>query len=482
MNPLFYTDFYKVDHRRQYPAGTEYIYSNWTARYSRLPGVRGSVVFGIQYFVKEFLQKRFAEFFNTPKDVVLKEYQRRMDTSLGAGAITTEHLAALHDLGYLPVRIKALKEGTVCPLRTPMLTIVNTKPEFYWVTNFLETLLSNVIWHPMTSATIAHEYRKLLDGYAGMTSDMPDFVGWQGHDFSMRGQSSVEASAASGGGHLLSFTGTDTIPALAFLEEYYNANAEKELIGGSVPATEHSVMCTGGKETELDTYRRLITEVYPKGIVSIVSDTWDYWKTLTQVSLSLKEQILAREGKLVFRPDSGDPVKIICGDREELGNEAAFDGTVQTLWNIFGGTINSKGYKQLDPHVGVIYGDSITFDRCKAICEGLERKGFATTNVVFGIGSYTYQHVTRDSLGFAMKATWSQVNGLAHELFKTPATDVGVKFSAKGLLRVNDDLSLSESVTSDEEKQGLLELVYEDGKLLREETLAEIRARLATQR
>src|SRR5665213_3253243 len=478
--PMLYSDFYKVDHRRQYPEGTEFVYSNLTARGSRLSGVDHVVVFGIQYFLMDYLIRRFNDgFFKQPKEKVLKQYQRRMDTSLGAGTITVEHIAALHDLGYLPVRVKALPEGTLVPLRVPLLTIINTLPEFYWVTNFLETILSNATWHPMTAATIAHQYRVLLDKYAAETSDIPEFVQWQGHDFSMRGQSSFEASVASGGGHLLSFTGTDTIPAIDWLEHFYGANAETELIGGSVPATEHSVMCLGGKDTEADTYRRLITEVYPKGIVSIVSDTWDYFEVLNTTIRGLKDVIMARDGKVVIRPDSGNPTKIICGDPEAPEGSLERKGTIQILWDIFGGTVNSKGFKQLDPHIGAIYGDSITLDRCQAICNGLAKNGFASTNIVFGIGSYTYQYVTRDTFGFAIKATYGVVKGQPVELFKQPKTDNGIKNSAKGLLRVNADLTLSESVTIEEETQGLLETVFEDGVMVKTYTLQEIRTRLA---
>lgn len=479
MNPLFYTDMYKTGHHLQYPKGTEYVYSNLTARYSRLEGMDKVVVFGIQWFLKEFLIDRFHDdFFSEKKEDVVREYTRRINTSLGPNKIGTAHLEALHDLGYLPLKIKALPEGTLCPLRVPILTIVNTKPEFYWLTNFLETLISNALWHPMTSATIAHEYRKVLDDFAARTSDMPEFVDWQGHDFSMRGHTSLQSSMTSAAGHLLSFTGTDTIPGIEFFEQYYLANADEELIGGSVPATEHSVMCFGGKESELETFRRLITEVYPTGIVSIVSDTWDYWKVITQTLRELKDVILARDGKVVIRPDSGDPVKILCGDHELHSDDPARAGTIEKLWEIFGGTTNSKGYKQLNPKIGCIYGDSITLDRAKTICALLEHKGFASTNVVFGIGSYTYQYVTRDSLGFAMKATWGVIDGKPIEVYKTPLTDVGVKYSAKGRLCVNEDLTLSECVSAAEEETGLLQVVFEDGVLFRETILSEIRKRL----
>jgi nicotinamide phosphoribosyltransferase len=477
--PMLYKDGYKVDHRSQYPIGTEYVYSNITPRGSRIEGINEVVVFGIQYFIKDYLLRRFNEgFFKQPKDKVVAAYKRRIDNYLGPDAVTFKHIGDLHDLGYLPIRIKALAEGTLCPMRIPLLTIVNTDPRFFWLTNFLETILCNVIWGGTTSATTAYQYRKLLDAYAQRTSDIPDFVQWQGHDFSMRGMFGLEPALISGAAHLLSFTGTDTIPAIDFHETFYNANSDKELIGGSVAATEHSVMCLGGDETEEATYRRLLTKVYPKGIVSIVSDTWDYWKVLTQVLTSIKDLVMGREGKLVVRPDSGDPVKIICGDPDALKDSPAYLGSIEILWRTFGGVINSKGYKQLDSHIGLIYGDSITLERCKNICKGLEEKGFASTNVVFGIGSYTYQYVTRDTFGFAMKATWGMIDGKPVDIYKDPKTDSGIKKSAKGLLRVNEDLTLSEEVTSSQEKEGLLQTVFENGKIIKEYSLAEIRTRL----
>lgn len=476
---ILYKDFYKADHRRQYPPNTTKVYSNFTARISRKSGIDNVVVFGIQYFIKDFLIRRFDQsFFRAPKDQVIAKYKRRMDTSLGKDSIDTKHLEALHDLGYLPIIIKALDEGTVCPLKIPVLTITNTHPDFAWVPNFLETIISNALWHPITSATIAFQYRKILEKYAKETSSIPELVKWQGHDFSMRGQTSFEASLASGGAHLTSFTGTDTIPAIDWLEHFYNADAEKELIGGSVPATEHSVMCLGGMETEFDTYKRLITEVYPSGFVSIVSDTWNYWRVLDQTIRTLKPEIMARNGKVVIRPDSGDPETIICGDLNAAEGSLERKGTMEILWDVFGGIVNEKGFRQLDPHIGVIYGDSITLERCAAICARLKEMGFASTNMVFGIGSYTYQYVTRDTFGFAMKATYGEVDGKAKEIFKDPLTDGGVKKSAKGLLRVNQDMTLSECVTPDEESQGLLKTVFLDGNHLNPTSLAKIREKI----
>lgn len=482
INPALLIDGYKADHRRQYPEGTEFVYSNLTPRQSRIDGIGEIVFFGLQYFIKEYLIDRWkTNFFDEPRELVLAEYKRRMDNYLGKNAVPCEHIAELHNLGYLPIKIKALKEGTLCPIGVPVLTIINTIPKFFWLTNYFETLMSNILWKPITSATTAFQYRKKFEQYAEKTGYDKSFVQWQGHDFSFRGMSGNEDSLMSGGAHLLSFTGTDTIPAIDFLENYYNADSDKELIAGSVPATEHSVMSMGDEESEIKTFKRLITELYPNGIVSIVSDTWDFWKVMTEYLPALKQEILAREGRVVIRPDSGDPVKIICGDMEtphSLLTNAQIKGAYELLWDIFGGTINEKGYKILNPKVGMIYGDSITLERQKQILERLEAKGFAASNLVLGIGSFTYEYVTRDTFGFAMKATWGQVNGIAKNIFKNPKTDSGFKKSAKGMLMVykeNNNLKLKDNCTSDEENSGLLEVVFENGKLIREVTLAEIR-------
>jgi nicotinamide phosphoribosyltransferase len=481
-SPIHFSDFYKTDHARQAPDGTTGIYANMTPRGSRIEGIDKVVVFGFQYFVLEYLIKRFnRDFFEQPKDLAVRRYKRRLDNALGKDAVEVSRWEKLHDLGYLPLHIKALNEGLLCPMRVPALTIRETHPDFYWLPTWMETLLSTVTWHPMTSATIAHQYRVLIDAYAVETSDIPNFADWQGHDFSMRGHTSVESSCVSGMAHLLSFTGTDTIPAIDFLEEYYFANSDEELVGGSVPATEHSVMCLGSKETEFETYKRLISKVYPKGFISIVSDTWDYWKILTEVLPALKAEIMARDGRVVIRPDSGDPVKIICGDPDAPKGSPAHKGTIELLYEAFGGEKNSKGYIQLDTHIGAIYGDSITLQRAKEILEGLKSKGFASTNIVFGIGSFTYQYVTRDTFGFAVKATSGIINGERVAIFKDPKTDSGLKRSAKGLLRVNADFSLSEDVTEDEEKEGLLETIFDNGVAYNLQTLTEIRKRLAEQ-
>jgi nicotinamide phosphoribosyltransferase len=306
-------------------------------------------------------------------------------------------------------------------------------------------------------------------------------VYWQGHDFSFRGMSGIEDACISAAGHLLSFYGTDSVPAIDFHELYYKADSDNELVGGSVPATEHSVMCMGTKDNEIGTFERLIVELYPKGIVSIVSDTWDFWKVITEFLPELKSKILARDGKVVIRPDSGDPVKIIVGDKDATPGSPEYKGAIECMWEIFGGTVTDKGYKLLDSHIGLIYGDSITLQRQKAILEGLKEKGFASFNVVLGIGSYTYEYVTRDTYGFAMKATYGEVNGEGRNIFKDPKTDDGTKKSAKGLLavhQVDGKLSLKDQCSWEEEKEGLLQTVFENGKVVNEQSLRQIRERI----
>jgi len=388
-------------------------------------------------------------------------------------------------LGYLPLRIKALPEGSRVNMRVPVLTVINTDPRFFWLTNYIETVLSAELWKSCTTATIAYEYKRLLMQYAVKTGAPLDFVPVQGHDFSSRGMSGIYDAAQSGVGHLTSFIGTDSVASIDYAEEYYNATG---VIGVSVPATEHSVMCMGTENSELDTFKRLICELYPSGVVSVVSDTWDFWRVITEFTVALKSEILARQpnalglAKLVFRPDSGDPVKIICGDPDAEVGSPAYKGAVECLWEVFGGTTTDQGYKVLNERVGLIYGDSITLDRAQRILEGLEAKGFASNNLVFGIGSFTYNYLTRDTFGFAVKATWGQVNGVGRELFKDPITDSGVKKSAKGLLRIEESengFTLFDEQIAEQEQGGALKTVFENGKLQYECTLDQIRERLS---
>jgi nicotinamide phosphoribosyltransferase len=442
------------------------------------------VLFGLQYFLQRFLMDDIQQdFFDRPKDEVLAKYARRINGYLGPNQIGVDHVADLHDLGYLPLRFSSLPEGTLCPLRVPMFVVENTLDEFFWLTNCYETLASTSIWQPCTSATTAYRFRKMLNHYAQLTGTDPEFVGWQGHDFSMRGLPGIEAAAASGAAHLLSFVGTDTIPSLDFIEQYYWGNEPEDyLIGGSVAATEHSVMCAGGHKTELETFERLL-DLYPTGIVSVVSDTWDLWKVCTEILPKLKDKIMARDGKLVIRPDSGNPADILCGDPEARRHSPVNKGVVELLWDVFGGTTNGNGFRMLDEHIGTIYGDAITYDRGDEIMGRLARKGFASGNAVFGVGSFSYQYVTRDTYGFAMKATWADVNGEERNLFKKPITDNGEKFSATGRLAVKryeptGEIYVVEEATPEDEAESLMQPKWEDGKFLTRTSISQIRETL----
>jgi nicotinamide phosphoribosyltransferase len=508
MNPLLLTDGYKTGHHQQYPKGTTLVYSNFTPRSNKYgpKGADNVVSFGQQMIMKQIHEAFQNEFFSKPKEEVCGEMKRELSLYLGTDYDVT-HFEKLHDLGYLPINVKGIEEGTLVPIKVPVLTIYNTHPDFFWVTNYLETIISNLLWKPMTSATIAHTYRKVLTKWQEKTDkERGWFIDWQGHDFSMRGMDSVDATIASGLGHLTSFSGTDSLPAIYGARKFYG---EEGFVGGSVNATEHSVMCAGGVDDEVGTFRRLL-ETYPTGILSVVSDTWDLWKVCTEHVVTLKEEILSRDGKLVIRPDSGDPVDILCGinsrvlwtdsdSASKTSEHPSYKGVIELLWDVFGGTINEQGYKVLDSHIGAIYGDSITIDRADEICARLEAKGFASTNVVLGIGSFTYQFNTRDTFGFAMKATYvelTQMVGVStigdggvydvpettgREIFKDPITDDGTKKSATGLLCVEEidgKILLYDKVNWATEDTGLLQTIYIDGKFFNQTTLTEIRARL----
>jgi len=481
LSAMLLCDFYKLSHREMYPEKTEVVYSTWTPRTSRIKDINEVVVAGNQAFVKEFLVDFFNQnFFNRDKETVIKEYARIVKYTLGVQEPKTQHIEELHDLGYLPLLIKALPEGTVVPTRVPTLTIQNTNPKFFWLTNYIETLASCELWPIYTSATLANEYRKVLNKAAMETVGNTEFVQFQGHDFSMRGMSGLYSAMKSGMGHLLSFTGTDTIPAIMAAEYYYNANVEKELVGTSIPATEHSVQCT--YDNDMEYFETIITKVHPSGFVSIVSDGRDFWDVIGNVIPALKDKILARDGRVVVRPDSGDPVKIICGDPNGK-TELERKGAIQALWDIFGGTYTDKGYKVLDSHIGLIYGDAITLERAKQIINNLKEKGFASINVVFGIGSFTYQYNTRDTFGFALKATACVIDGVDKQIFKDPKTDDGVKKSQKGKVLVfrdkNNKIVFVDGCNLNvEQDNNLLRPIFENGKMLNIESFSQIRERL----
>jgi nicotinamide phosphoribosyltransferase len=477
---LMETDAYKLDHRRQYEPGTEFVYSNLTARDSRIPDVDWTVFFGLQAYIADLVD-RWQRFFVADVDEVCRAYEARVTDILGPNGVGSDHIRDLHGYGHLPLRFRALPEGTVTPLGVPYLTVENTDSRFFWLTNYIETDMSAALWQPITSATTAWRNRCLLDERADASGVDLTAVDWQGHDFSARGMAGMAAASPSGAAHLLSFTGTDSLSSLDWIDRFYPGSPEGTVIGGSVPATEHSVMTSGGPEGEMATFERLL-DLYPNGIVSVVSDSFDLFQVLTEFLPKLKERIISRDGKLVIRPDSGDPELILCGDPSAPEGSPDRKGVVNLLAETFGAQENAAGYRELDPHVGVIYGDSINFERAGSITANLMRQGYVSTTAVFGFGSYTYQFVTRDTFSLAVKATWVQVDGQGRDIFKDPATGAG-KRSAKGRLAVlggmDGSMALVQRATADQEANSRLRTVFDDGRFVdAPATFAKVRAEL----
>ena len=475
-------DFYKTDHISQYPEGLTYMYSNMTARSGRLSnvdGLGGIVITNISGFCQEYLIDCFDEtFFNAPKEEAVSYYEGLVRTGSDP-KFNADHVRDLHDLGYLPLRVKSLPEGSLVPYGTPSVTIQNTHSDFAWLVNTIETVMSAEISSPICSATSYLAYFKLFNEYASMTCDDNSHTPFQGHDFSFRGMGSrAEAAACSfatlgAGSH-----GTDTLPALQYAIDYYGADPDT-FFAGSIPATEHSVMSSGGDDPrdQLLHLRRLLTEVYPTGMFAAVLDTWDFWKVITEILPELKHEIMTRNGKFVCRPDSGDPVLMICGNQDaDTSWERA--GLIESLWGIFGGSTNSKGYKVLDSHIGAIYGDAITPYRAEKILKQLQEKGFSSSNIVFGIGSYTYKYVTRDTHGMAVKATHTVINDMTVNLFKDPKTDDGTKKSAKGLMMVSQTgkvFQTKQECTVKEERRGCLQTIFLNSEIINPPTLESMR-------
>ena len=532
------TDAYKLGHGLQDPQGITLKYSNLTPRSDRLfKAIQGFdhkvVVFGVQGGWQEIVEIWDRSFFSQPKEKAIERYKRRVDGMIGLDVIPVDKMERLHDLGYLPLSLRSIDEGARIGMKVPVLTLESTNDDFSWLTNYLETIVSNTLWKSITNATIAFEYKRLLTKFAKLTGSDLDLVQFQAHDFSARGMSGPEDAARSGAAHLAAGnSGTDTVSAIDYLEDYYGADSTKELVGVSVPATEHAVSSSNILlrqrdaladpellETE-ESARQLaeamflydyITKLHPTGIASYVADTYDYWHVLTEIlpHTMMKTAIMKRDGKLVIRPDSGDPVKIICGLTEgeyrrtrdgvayplEAWDGAAFKGgydpipehivkgSIEVLYDIFGGTVTETGHKLLDSHIGLIYGDSITLERAEKILQRLADKGYASGNVVFGVGSYTYQCNTRDTFGTAMKATYVEINGEGIEIYKDPATGDKLKKSAKGLLRVsieNGEYVLHDQQTKDQAygPDNELKERWRDGKWISRTSLQEVRGRL----
>ena len=487
-NAMLLCDFYKACHNMMLPKGMTKSVSYFTPRMSRVEMWQSVVHFGLQSFCQTYLIEYFnGSFFYRDKEDVMEEYTRIMDNCFGKGAYDPSQIAALHDLGYLPVEIVSVPEGTLVPMHVPMFGITNTHPDFAWVPQALESLISAEMWHPMLAATVGYTYRQIVNDWYDRTCDdnIPRARALGNFDF--RGEECLQSAVKAAGGWCLSFLNTATVPAIPWLEEMYNCDCTKEPVAFGSPSTEHAVMCSnyavdGDEETLI---RRLLTEIYPNTSFSAVLDSYDYWNIVENVLPKLKPEIMAHNGCLLVRGDSGDCVEVVTK-------------TVFKLWDTFGGSINSKGYKVLDPHVKAIYGDSITIQRCEQIYRILEEHGFACSNVALGVGSFSFQCIeengilkpfTRDTFSSCIKATYCEINDEPYPIFKNPK-EGGFKKSQKGCCVVYCDHGNSSTEYdlwyADEKTwaeaasntSNVLQPIFRDGQMLVWDSLAAIRNRL----
>jgi nicotinamide phosphoribosyltransferase len=475
-NSLYYSDGYKVGHKKMLAPNTAKLYGTWIPRSLKHAnkGITKIVSFGQQLVVR-WLHDEFTEnFFKLPLEEAMK-FGKDMSLYL-MQEYNASHFESLHKLGYLPIRIKSLPEGIETNPNVPHMTFINTVNNFAWLTLYLETIISALAWRPSTSATTALRFRRNATEWVMKTDPTNAWlIDYMCHDFSARGMSPFDM-LSSGLGHATSHRGSDTLIVIPAARYFYNEPEDKVCIN-SVNASEHSVSTTkiftvGEQQMIADWLKE-----FDKGILSIVSDTFDLWKLITVYLVALKSEIMSRDGKLVIRPDSGDPVDITCGNPNGK-TEAERKGVIELLWDIFGGTINEQGYKVLDSHVSSIYGDSITLDRQVRIYERLVAKGFASTNILVGCGSFQYGLVSRDNLGFAAKGAWFECDGKEYDIYKDPITDDGTKKSLKGLIQVTENYEVKTQCTHEEESKGMLQVIYEDGKFYNETTLEQIRERL----
>lgn len=647
-NPLGLTDGYKPGHRAMLAPGTTRLYGTWIPRSLKWAplGITKITSAGHQLTWK-FLHDMFHEYFFNPVEIEYEMYVdemisdrpiRRIKSSKPVGKqralkfakdlssylgmeYNGDHFERLWELGYLPIKVKALPEGIETDPGIPHQTFINTVDGFAWLTLYLETMISNLAWKSTTAATIARQYRRVTTEWVLKTDpENAWLIDYMNHDFSARGLSGTFDNIAVALGHAMAGRGSDSLIAIEAARYYYN-EPEDEVCINSVNASEHSVTCTqlfyyddllrSGKLNNViyeyytfdapcegsieDPDYLAIAEYcnlkdwlqrFPKGILSYVADTFNLWKLITYILPRLKAEILARDGKLVIRPDSGNPVDIICGRKftiilgdtyedfleacqEELheilvdetphgeygGDETGtyywkgdlydvtyspdwnrYDkqyyfidnygsghttankidvtpsdkGVIELLWDIFGGDESIAGYKRLDPHIGAIYGDSINLERQGQIYMGLANKGFAATNILLGIGSFTYEYLTRDVFGWAAKGAWFDIEDKtdsnctnyitescatvcdgcgckkSYNIYKDPITDDGSKTSLKGFVQVYQKHKMGDhsgipsydvltECTPEEEEQGLLQVIYQDGKFYNETSLTKIR-------
>lgn len=570
-NIMLMSDYYKQGHPEFYPDNLGYLATYGTARMSRLTGIDKVVVFGMQAFAMDYLIERANEtFFNKPKDEAVQEVVDFIKETFSCSSFDPQRIADLHDLGYMPVRLYSLPEGTMAPIydqkenpgvvQVPFMMYESTNPKFAWVAEFLESITSCQVWYPMVIATISKKgYRDTVDKHWEKS-----VVGQPAHtaisEFGFRGAEGSEGAIMASSSFLTSFDKTATCPAILYMKHYYGKDMTLKEIGSGMSSTEHSVMCSNfAVDGNEDTFMiKLFEKIAPEANLSVVSDSYDYWARIRAMGENeeIKQAILNRDGTLYVRGDSGDPCDIICGtgkftevdnigamgyamdniDKSDLtgkfyfkifdGNECKFHyyeverldgencktaveivpnlediGTVEALFYYFGGSVNEKGYIVLNNKVRAIYGDSITPLLADRIYTRLEDNKFAANNVALGAGSFSMQaweeiskvtgqrelkpH-TRDTFGIAFKATYCEVDGKGYKIFKDPKTDThNFKRSQRGMVLVtceNGEIKAVDGLSHDEFistlDKNMLQPIFEDGKMIKTESLRDIRNRL----
>ncbi|QEH18810.1 nicotinate phosphoribosyltransferase [Histophilus somni] len=452
-NLILNVDSYKASHWLQYPKGTEYISYYIEARRESFD----VVMFGLQAFIKEYLLKPICQQDVDEAEIVLKAH------GLPFYRDGWQHLIHKHQ-GYLPLKIEAVPEGTVLPVGNVVCQITNTDPDFFWLVGYLETALLRAIWYPSTVASLSYFCKKQIRQALIKSANDLSGLDFQLHDFGARGASSLETVALGGLAHLVNFKGTDSVSALIAAKRWYNIN---EMPAFSIPAAEHSTITSWGKDREINAYQNMIECFGGEGkLYSVVSDSYDLWHALEHIwGEKLKDLVIEKGGRLIIRPDSGNPIEIICK-------------TLEILANKFGYILNQKGYKVLPDCLRIIQGDGINAQSLPKILDAVMQKGFSAENVNFGMGGGLLQQVNRDTMSWAMKASAICINGQWQEIYKDPITSQS-KRSKKGVLALvkqgSDWLTIKQSELNGQTNQ--LQTVFFNGKLFIEENLTEIRLR-----
>lgn len=457
-NLILQTDSYKFTHWRQYPPGTEFVYSYLESR----GGMFGQTLFfGLQYYLKEYLSGSVVN----GEDV--SEAQRFVDQHLGPGLFNSAgwmHIVRRHS-GRLPVIVKAVEEGSIVDVQNLLMTIENTDPLCWWLPNYLETLLLKV-WYPITVATLSRAIRRVFLGALERSGD-PALIDFKLHDFGYRGVSSEETAGIGAAAHLINFKGTDTVAGIRMLREYYNST---EMEGFSIPAAEHSTITAWGREHEADAYDNMLKQ-FPQGLVAVVSDSYNVYDAVEKLwGEALRQKVLARQGTLVVRPDSGNPREVVLKVLEILGEK-------------FGYQTNAKGYRVLNPKVRVIQGDGVNYWTIQDTLTAMNRAGWSADNITFGMGGALLQQLNRDTQQFAFKSSHVTVNGQGRDVFKDPVEGHD-KASKRGRLSLHfrsGTWSTHRLRGREDDAEDCLRPVFRDGELLITHTVSDIRERANAQ-